>query len=421
MRAVVILVLALLGSVPTARAGAPSGWKFHAGAKGKPAVLLVHGLAASRTHWTSPADTWSIKNGHYKHWKSPKKQSGTSKLPKIKGDVRSIVLSAVDTHADEDGSFWRFLVDQGFTVATWNQVPCMDTDKVPSNKCMNSDLFAAAYPSALEALAHLATLTTENIAIVAHSRGGLIGRKLLKEKDDAFSAIKRVKWFITLHTPHHGSSMATKGNDVQKALKNPLKGIDLGFVPNELVVLVKKLMPGVGDKLAKSIDVLVVLTGLAGARELDGQGALIRGLESNESKRAGVKYYTFGGTSPRLARVWARVYSDGGTDWKTAPRELLDFPGDLKIPFDELKSGGDLLVTNESSRLSFEDRHFKNKLNHAEVLWNKGVQRKVAALLVPEPTVTDDEVESGTDDTEDDPDDDVTADPAAPDPAPRPN
>ena len=49
---------------------------------------------------TSPADTWSIKNGHYKHWKTPKKQSGTSKLPKIKGDVRSMVVSAVDKHDD---------------------------------------------------------------------------------------------------------------------------------------------------------------------------------------------------------------------------------------------------------------------------------------------------------------------------------
>ena len=152
----------------TAFAGAPPGWKFKAGQKGKPAVLLIHGLAASSGHWLSPADTWSIKNGHYKHWKEPKTQTGKSAIPKLEGAVRSFVLSAVDKHADEDGSFWNSLVAQGFTVATWDQIPCMNTGSVPSQKCLDSDTFDAAYPSAKEALAYLATQTTEDLALVAH-------------------------------------------------------------------------------------------------------------------------------------------------------------------------------------------------------------------------------------------------------------
>lgn len=412
------LALVVAVSSATAFAGEPAGWKFKAGEKGKPAVLLIHGLAASRTHWTSPAETWSIKSGHFKHWKKPKDQSGKSKLPRVKGDVRSVVLSPVDRHADEEGSFWNFLVSQGFTVATWNQVPCMDTAKMPSNKCLDSDVFDAAYPSAKEALAHLATLTTEDLALVAHSRGGLVGRKLLKESPAALPAAGRVKWFVTLHTPHHGSSMATRGNELQKALKHPLRGVDLGFVPDVLEDAAKKLLPDAGEKLADSVDVLVALTGLAGARELDGKGKLLKSLEDGETKRPGVKYYTFGGTSPRVAKVWARVYSDAGFEWKTTAKELLDFPGDLKVPFDEMQKGGDLLVTNDSSRFGFEEQHFTNKLNHAEVLWNKGVQRKVAALLLQGAKAADGEVEAGGDDTEEDPDDDPANDEAPP-PVPK--
>ena len=57
----------------------------------------------------------------------------------------------------------------------------MDTADVPSTACKNKDVFDAAYPTAEQALAHLATLTTVDIARVGHSRGGLIGRKLLEQ------------------------------------------------------------------------------------------------------------------------------------------------------------------------------------------------------------------------------------------------
>jgi alpha-beta hydrolase superfamily lysophospholipase len=407
------LAVLLLLVVTRAVAAPPSGWKFKAGEKGKPAVLLIHGLAASRGHWTSPADTWSIKNGHYKHWKSPRKQDGHSTFPKVPGGVRSVVLSAVDKHADEEGSFWNSLVAQGFTVATWNQIPCMDTSDTPSQKCLDSDVFDAAYPSAKEALAYLATQTTEDIALVAHSRGGLIARKLLKEKDADLPAITRVKWVITLHTPHHGSSMASKGNAFQKAISDPSDAIELGWVPKALRDAAKKLLPDAGKKLGKTVDVLVVLTGLAGAKELDANGKLYKDLEAGEKKRPGLKFFTFGGTSPRLAKVWARVYSEGGRNWKTEPRELLDFPGDMKVPFDEVKKGGDLLVTDASSKLaSLEDQHFTNALNHAEVLWNKKVQKKVAALLLTAPA-EEGSAAAGEDDQEDDADDDSGNDDAA--------
>ena len=214
------------------------------------------------------AETWSIKNAHYKHWKAPKKASGHDTLPAIKGGIRSIVTSKVNTHADEEGSFWAYLVKEGYTVATWNQVPCMDTADLPSTVCKNKDVFDAAYPTAEQALAHLATLTTEDIALGAHSRGGLVGRKLLKQPAAKLPAIGRVKWFVTLHTPHHGSSMATKGTELEKQLGNPLKGIDLGFVPKAVREAALKLVPGVGKRLVAAVDLLVAVTGMFKGSEL---------------------------------------------------------------------------------------------------------------------------------------------------------
>lgn len=362
--------------------GAPAGWKFKAGEKGKPAILLIHGLASSSKHWTDPASAWSIRNGHYYTDWEPKKTDGTSVLPKVKGLIREFVTSKVNKKADERGSFWKRLTDEGFTVATWDQMPCMDEGKMPSDKCLDADVFDTVYPTAKDALAYLASQTSEDLIVIGHSRGGLLGRKLLKETDADLPALKRVKLFITLNTPHKGSSMAGKGNDLQKGMRKLDDFVELDWVPtSEGKKLAKKLLPDLGGKLADSLDGVVTMVGLRGAKELDGNGPVIKGIEAGEKKRAGVKYFTFGGNSPRVARLFARVYSDGGTSWKTTPKVVLDIPATLKFPFDEMKAGGDLLVTDKNSHFGFEDDHFTYDVNHAQVLWNKRVKNKVVSLI----------------------------------------
>lgn len=366
-------------------AGAPKGWQFHAGQPGKPAVLLLHGLAASSRHWTNPAATWSIKHAHFDHRAEVKDRTGGENGPHV--GLRGFALSPVDDDAGEKGSFWAYLTAQGFTVATWDQAPCMDEGKHPSRACLDGDTFDAAYPSAKAALEELARLSgSAPIALVGHSRGGLLARRLLK--DAGLPSRSRVKWLITLHSPHQGSSLATAGVSLQKKLQRADDAVRFSFLPEAVRGAAKKLVPDIAGSLNATIDQLVDFLGLEGARELAANGDTLKALRAGEQKPAGVKVVTFGGTSPRVARVHAFVYTAASANpaskrWRADPFEVLDYPGDLKLPFPELRPGGDLLVTDESSHLPWEDQHITHPLNHAEVLWSRTVQKQVAALLNP--------------------------------------
>jgi len=376
----------------TARA-APDGWQFHQGASGKPAVLLIHGLAASSRHWTEPQATWSIKHFHYDHARDLKAREGDKKgethlgvttFP-IHAGLESVRISPVDDDAGKAGSLWAYLVKQGYTVATWDQIPCMETDKPPGTACKDSDTFERAYRSAQAALAELARASgNAPIALLGHSRGGLIARQLLKDR--AQPGVERVRWLVTLHSPHQGSSMATMGVSLQKKLDQLDDLVSLDFLPKPMRPALKGVVADVGEVLNGAVDGVVALTGLAGARELANNGAVLTALRQGESKPAGVSVVTFGGTSPRVAFVHAYVYdtqsaSPSAKEWRATPHRLLDFPADLGLAFDEAKPGGDLLVTDTASRLPWEDLHHTHKLNHAEVLWSRKVQQQVDLAL----------------------------------------
>lgn len=390
--ALLVLLLAAAGPAHAAL----DGWKFHAGEPGMPAVLLIHGLAASGTHWTEPKATWSIKHLHRDHRKDAKDRKGDKKGTTVAGITRypvlagieSIRISPQDDDAGKSGSFWRYLVDKGYTVATWNQVACMDTDELPSQACKARDTFAPAHASAREALAELARRSgNAPIALLGHSRGGLVARQLLKDRD--VPGITRVRWLLTLHTPHQGSGMATLGVALQKKLDKLEDAVALGFLPEPLRKAPKTVLDEVGERLNGAVDGLVALSGMAGARELAANGELLTGLARGEAAPAGVKVVTFGGTSPRFARVHAYVYTARSalateSDWVAEPHELIDLPGDFKLGFAEIRKDGDLLVTDDNARLPWEGvRHHSHRLNHAEVLWSRTVQDEVHAAMAP--------------------------------------
>jgi pimeloyl-ACP methyl ester carboxylesterase len=385
--------IAAAWAIAGAATAAPAGWEFHAGQPGKPAVLLIHGLAASSKHWTNPAATWSIKNGHFDHREKVHTRSGKKKgvttvgvtaYPVLVG-LESIRVSPVDDDAGKAGSFWAYLVKQGYTVATWDQIPCMDTASPPGAACRDQDLFEPAVKSAQEALAELARLTgNAPIALVGHSRGGLVARRLLK--DPAQPGRDRVRWLVTLHSPHQGSSMATAGVAMQRRLEKLGEVAEFDWLPSPVRPALKSLLDAVGGVLDGAVDAVVAITGLKGARELADNGEVLAALRRGEGKPAGVRVVTFGGTSPRVALVHGYLYDarsalPGEEEWSAVPHRVLDFPADLNVAFPEMKPGGDLLVTDAASRLPWADQHVSHALNHAEVLWSRTVQRQVDRVL----------------------------------------
>jgi hypothetical protein len=335
----------------------------------KAAILLVHGLHQSAESWTKPSST----GYNYDHAHTPPDANlGSHSAPNA-----GLYKAGTSAMLDVDPLNWfAYLVQQGFTVATWSQ-PCCN--------------FAAAYPSAQQALAQFASDTAvmnpsapPHIALLGHSRGGLVIDKLLHDQG---SLGGRIRWVITIHSPHHGSQVAETPQVLAENASQLFAGVEL---PPEVKSTLQDQALHIVSPLNQLID--------DGSKELAPQSSLITGLLSGDAPVAGVRYYTFGGTSPTLVRLYTWLFTPMSAvpqyknleqyfDWQAKPAEVgLVSPILDKVPsvVPEIKAGqGDSLVTDVSARLPYST-HETDQLNHAEVLWSRTLQQKVAAILSKE-------------------------------------
>jgi hypothetical protein len=133
-----------------------------------------------------------------------------------------------------------------------------------------------------------------------------------------------------------------------------------------------------------------------GSRELAPDSALIRNLAANERPLPGISYYTFGGVSPTLFRLYVWTFTPMSSvpqyrkleqyfDWQVKAAEVAPVSPVLdrvRAIVPEIRAGrGDSLVTDESARLPWAT-HFTDHRNHAEILWDRDVQQKVAGILL---------------------------------------
>jgi pimeloyl-ACP methyl ester carboxylesterase len=332
----------------------------------KPAILLVHGLHQSAESWTKPSST----GYNFDHMHTPAEANlGNHSLPNT-----GLYKAGSSGMLDVDALNWfEYLVQQGFTVAAWSQ-PCCN--------------FAAAYPSAQQVLAQFASDTAAmnpsappEIALVGHSRGGLVIHKLLRDQG---SLGGRIRWAITIHSPHHGSRVAETPQVLADNASQLFAGVEL---PSEVKNPLRDLALHIVSPLNQLID--------DGSKELAPQSSLIRGLLNGDAQVAGVRYYTFGGTSPTLVRLYTWLFTPMSSvpqyrnleqyfDWQAKPAEVgLVSPLLERVPavVPEIKAGeGDSLVTDQSARLPYSI-HETDQLNHAEVLWDRTLQQKVAVIL----------------------------------------
>jgi pimeloyl-ACP methyl ester carboxylesterase len=337
----------------------------------KPAILLVHGLHA-RGSWKTP----SVVGYNYDFRHTPK----DADLGHHSGPNAGIYKVGRSDKIDVDPLNWfDYLVAQGFTVATWDQPMAPDT-------------FSPAYESAKVALAQFVADTAAMrrsapppIALVGHSRGGLIIHKLLREQGNVSG---RIRWVITIHTPHQGSQMAKTPERLAEDAAELFAKVQL---PPDVKHPLKEIALQLVSPLKSMVD--------EGQHELAPESALITGLLNGDAKVDGVDYYTFGGTTPTITRLYTWLFTPmssvpqykvkGVTPeqyfvWQVKAAEvgevspLLDRVSEFAP---EIKAGkGDSLVTDASARLSYAI-HQTDSLNHAEVLWNRDLQNRVIQLL----------------------------------------
>lgn len=162
----------------------------------RPAILLFHGNHEDGRTWTAPSHTDYAYD--YRNHPGTKRIGDTHKLPNsgVYKIGESNWLYGNDRAAwDKANNWFDYLVKQGFTVATWSQDMFTVAEAMKSTReTFDSFLVhtAARNPNAPPA-----------IALVGHSRGGLMIRKILKER----GSMGRVKWVVTLHSPHTGSEL----------------------------------------------------------------------------------------------------------------------------------------------------------------------------------------------------------------------
>ena len=340
------------------------------GPRGTPVIVLLHGLGGGEIDWTVP-EHWGY---HYNTAAPlpPNTTLGTFKTPAVgpAGPIfRDPLLVSIK-------SFPVFLNENGFQTLVYSQID-------PSATLARPALELAALMRTLHSLPGLAE---RRFVLLCHSRGGLLARQFLKNNKDDPAAVGRITKVITLHSPHDGSRWGNEVTSPGRPSTTMAAAFDAGL---------NFIHPGAGPVVATLLAPLISYTTTAAFLEMRVDGPFINGLESGETPLPGLEYHTFGGTSVLFSRLIDRVYTlssavlvpgVGFIHVITSVIDPLISPVFSAFPpvngSGETRQGfGDFLVTDESSRLPFENSHHTNPVNHVEVLWDPTVQQQVLNIL----------------------------------------
>lgn len=222
------------------------------------------------------------------------------------------------------------LMELGFSVLTWSQSRPVGP-------------IAAAEMELRQILRKFSVYGSKGLLLICHSRGGLVARKYLESGADTIRAV------ITISTPHGGTSMAKwavfispLASAVTRLLKN--------FEKREADTAFRKILRFLCSR---------------GLRELLPGSDFYRTLR--DQKVRGVKYKSLGGTDPGLFRTLA-----------VPLQELLARVVPEKMFPEEMRDGhGDGLVTASSAVLPYADEHRDFPLNHASIIFGKGVRDSI--------------------------------------------
>jgi pimeloyl-ACP methyl ester carboxylesterase len=345
-------------SIPYTFDGASKTISATTGDPRKPLVLLLHGTGGRIDDMTDPVGP-SGPDSHY-DYSGPFPSDRTIGWRDYPGvGVWSFTLDQMKPK-DQIKSWQQILEEHNFPTAAYSQVDNVGLLQRPSDEL--AVIFAA--------IAKQPEFAESRIVLIAHSRGGLLARKFLKDHQDLAS---RVSKLITLHAPHLGSQLANVAN----TLKDAIEGLESVF----------------GSIVTEALGGLLDVVDSPAYQELAIGSPFLTDLANGETALQEIEYYTFGGTSPLLTRLLSWVYTLGSAipQWHLPPFHhritLAEIPvaspvlNSLPDLADEIAEGkGDILVADSRAHLDFSVRQ-TNSLNHAEALWDPTLQAQVLRIL----------------------------------------
>jgi hypothetical protein len=353
-----------------------------------PLVLLIPGMGGTAADMTSPLSARAYaaydKTASY----PPYSHAGFNIVPPVipvAGYFGDPPITSVTSWKDA-------LVSAGFSTVSYE--PSAPNGTLAQNVAQLTGFAAGSLTSD-------SRVNQLQVAILAHSRGGIVARAVLAgiRTNPAIAAfVGRTKALVTLHSPHQGSSLATVAMNVD--------------------AMAAKLQEALAVLNQPSPDLLSMLRAYAGNpafAELAPGSPQLSTISAMEPV-AGIAYHTFGGTSTLVQRLWQRAYTPDSFiplplpfplfHWATTPLPLgtlLDpgtfVPSQILLPLPlmteaialmaqlasslpELRNGaGDILVADAAAHLPFSASRTTNALNHAEALWDPMLQRQVLAIL----------------------------------------
>lgn len=310
------------------------------GSSQKPVVIFIHGLGVDKGFWTDPGHSRVLGGSILMKTFAAKKPRPRSSEPKRKLTVGIL--------PERPENLWIDTVNRGFNTICWSQ-------KRP----------AGPINAAVSEFDHILNYAKKifpgiPIAIVGHSRGGLVARKLMEKK------VPGIKALITVAAPHSGSSLSRLGNY---------------FAP--IAPALKKMLPEASHNTASTMmkRLYDLIEGRA-LKELLPGSDFFRTL--NDRPREDIRYISFGGTVTKLVTVYKWKKKED----KFHPVRLLTIPDSLLrllpagILPDELTAGkGDFMVTAASAVMPWASEHYNIPANHIAIAWHNKVKRQALKVL----------------------------------------
>ena len=223
----------------------------------KPVVLLLHGTSGDHRDMTdpahAPAGTW---NYDYTAPFPPDQDEGWNTYPGI--------------------GVWKFTLDSLKDVRSWQQV--LSEHAFPTAVYDQSNASAPIDQAEVDELVSVvreirAELGESDLVIIAHSRGGLLARKFLKDHADEAPRFRKL---ITLHSPHQGDRLATLAT-----------GLDAGLMS------IRSALPQGGQQVFDdATGWLTQLVGTSAFQDYAEASQFLTDLAQGETALPGVEYFT---------------------------------------------------------------------------------------------------------------------------------